>query len=113
MLGKEPDLPPLDAQAVLFEVDTSLMSLEHVEAEQKIDVSTLEDRETDRKVQVVELDLSRMNATQDFSRADTSSDAREPLVEKAHQTENRRIREEMPVDYGATPLTRTSRRIRD
>lgn len=41
MLRQELDLPILNDESVLLEVDNGLMPLEHVETKEKIDVATL------------------------------------------------------------------------
>jgi len=42
VFSQESDLPTLDTKTVLLEVDAGLMSFQHVETEEKVDVRTLE-----------------------------------------------------------------------
>lgn len=44
VLRQKPDLAALNDERVLFEIDAGLMSFEHVESEQQVDISALFDR---------------------------------------------------------------------
>ena len=86
VLCEERDFPALDPETVLFQIDASLMSFEHVETEEEIDIASLEHRKSDRKEQVFKPDLRAVNSTEDLGGSDTACNTLEAFIHEPHDT---------------------------
>lgn len=69
---------------MLEEVYASLVALEHVQAQEEVDVLALHDGEAAGEVHVSDLDLGGVYAAQDGGGAYAAGDAGEALVDETH-----------------------------
>lgn len=86
VFGEEGDLAALDAENALLEVDAGLVRLEHVEPEEKIDGTSLHDGEGAREVEVCELELGAVHASEDLRCPDALCDSGEAAVDESCET---------------------------
>lgn len=84
MFGQEGNAGLTDTETICREIDASLMTLEHVKAEKKIDGLSFQYGESDGQKQVAEFDLRRVNASQDFGGSNPMSDTFKTRVHEAH-----------------------------
>ena len=84
ILRQEGDLLVLDPQHVVAEIDAHLVALEHVEAEQEVDVLALHDGEAGLQRVRADLDLGAVDAAEDFGGANAARDAAEAAVDETH-----------------------------
>jgi len=83
-LAEEGNVDVADDERAFLQVDAGLVALEHVEAEEEVDVLALHDGEAAGEEEGADLDLGGVHAAQDGGGADAAGDAGEALVDEAH-----------------------------
>ena len=81
---KESHLEATNAEHVVLEIDDCLVRFEHVQSKEEVNVATLHDRERARKVEVGDLHLGGVYATQNLCGTYATRDTSEPPVEETH-----------------------------